>query len=106
MRRYLYYDICTGQINRCVSHFRKKDRVNLICVLEVIEDAHSFDVAHLSRNERLLQLLGIHFQSKDVIREDDDLVPTALMKVDKILASKELIGIVDVERLLGTRLRL
>lgn len=86
MERNLNDDVCSRQIKWSVSHTRDYYCIDLVRLLEKLEDAHSFLMGNVTRDVGNYQLLGILFNAKNSVTEDDDLVSSLFVQFDKVFA--------------------
>jgi hypothetical protein len=99
VRSYLNDDIGIGNVNTCVTNSGKDNGVDLGAISKVVNDVLSFSLANFSADVRHAQPCSILFDSKDVIAEYHDLVASGLMEPYKVVASHELVWIVEVQSL-------
>ena len=103
MRRNLDNNICSWQVNSCITHSWKEYSIDFASMLEVVQYSHPFLMRNFSINIRLLKFLSVELESVYVIWKHDDFITSALVQIDEILTRQELIRIIDVQRLLCAR---
>lgn len=103
MRRDLDDHICSWQVNGSITNSWKEYSIDFVSMLEIVQYSHPFLVRHLSIYERLLKFLSVELECVYVIWKHDDFISSALVQIDEILARQELIGVINVQRLLRAR---
>lgn len=73
---------CFGEIDRGVADRGEKDGVYKFIVAEIFKDGHSFLLGGCAVDECSFEVFCVCLECIDVIREDDDFVPSFLMVVD------------------------
>ena len=97
VRRDLNETCSFREIERSITNFGEEERVDVFVVLKIFKDTETFVLCCATENEGFVQFLGIHVESVDVIREDDNFVAALFVVVDEELTGLKLLRVHGVE---------